>query len=221
MRRHLLLCAVLPLAACGSFTTPAAVRLADGTTMIGTTTAAISGGHFEVATADQSLTCSGTYDALDTTPTISVPVICSDGRYGRATVTRARDGLSGRGTVEVSDGQIGQVAFGNNAGLVLQPPPATQPSVAAAEPPLIDRTYYPPPPVSAVAMPAHGASGRTSYPSTAPSATSSSSARLSSRPRATQPVRSSSRSGYIRGPRGGCYYINRNGNKTYVDRSLC
>lgn len=26
---------------------------------------------------------------------------------------------------------------------------------------------------------------------------------------------------YIRGPRGGCYYINRNGNKTYVDRSLC
>src|SRR5690606_8410013 len=26
---------------------------------------------------------------------------------------------------------------------------------------------------------------------------------------------------YIRGPRGGCYYINRNGNKTYVDRSFC
>lgn len=26
---------------------------------------------------------------------------------------------------------------------------------------------------------------------------------------------------YIRGPRGGCYYINRSGNKTYVDRSLC
>lgn len=26
---------------------------------------------------------------------------------------------------------------------------------------------------------------------------------------------------YIRGPRGGCYYINRNGNKTYVDRRFC
>jgi hypothetical protein len=26
---------------------------------------------------------------------------------------------------------------------------------------------------------------------------------------------------YILGPRGGCYYINSNGNKTYVDRSLC
>lgn len=41
------------------------------------------------------------------------------------------------------------------------------------------------------------------------------------RQRASQPYRSSSRSGYIRGPRGGCYYINRNGNKTYVSRSLC
>jgi uncharacterized protein YgiM (DUF1202 family) len=27
--------------------------------------------------------------------------------------------------------------------------------------------------------------------------------------------------GYIRGPRGGCYYINSRGNKTYVDRGLC
>lgn len=26
---------------------------------------------------------------------------------------------------------------------------------------------------------------------------------------------------YIRGPRGGCYYINSNGNKIYVDRSVC
>ena len=26
---------------------------------------------------------------------------------------------------------------------------------------------------------------------------------------------------YITGKRAGCYYINRNGNKTYVDRSLC
>ena len=26
---------------------------------------------------------------------------------------------------------------------------------------------------------------------------------------------------YIRGSRGGCYYINRNGNKTYISRSLC
>jgi hypothetical protein len=35
------------------------------------------------------------------------------------------------------------------------------------------------------------------------------------------PVKRSSGRQYIRGPRGGCYYINSNGNKTYVDRSLC
>lgn len=34
------------------------------------------------------------------------------------------------------------------------------------------------------------------------------------------PVRTESRR-YIRGPRGGCYYINSNGNKSYVSRSLC
>ena len=28
-------------------------------------------------------------------------------------------------------------------------------------------------------------------------------------------------SGFITGPRGGCYFINGNGNKSYVDRSLC
>lgn len=44
--------------------------------------------------------------------------------------------------------------------------------------------------------------------------------RAPSQPRATQPSRSYGRT-YVRGPRGGCYYINRNGNKTYVDRSMC
>ena len=37
----------------------------------------------------------------------------------------------------------------------------------------------------------------------------------------TGPRRSSGGRTLHRGPRGGCYYINSNGNKTYVDRSLC
>lgn len=46
------------------------------------------------------------------------------------------------------------------------------------------------------------------------------------RPLASSGSSSSSRSSgggrvYIRGPRGGCYYINGNGNKTYVDHSFC
>jgi membrane-bound ClpP family serine protease len=32
---------------------------------------------------------------------------------------------------------------------------------------------------------------------------------------------SSGNGGYIRGPRGGCYYINSKGNKVYVDHSYC
>jgi hypothetical protein len=41
-------------------------------------------------------------------------------------------------------------------------------------------------------------------------------------PRRTNSSKSSSSSrNYIRGPRGGCYYINSNGNTTYVDRSMC
>jgi hypothetical protein len=36
-----------------------------------------------------------------------------------------------------------------------------------------------------------------------------------------KPTRNARRSNLIRGPRGGCYYINSHGNKTYVDRNLC
>jgi len=36
-----------------------------------------------------------------------------------------------------------------------------------------------------------------------------------------KPYRSRKTRTYHRGPRGGCYYINSNGNKTYVARSMC
>jgi hypothetical protein len=36
-----------------------------------------------------------------------------------------------------------------------------------------------------------------------------------------QPARSTSGRVYIRGPRGGCYYISDSGSKVYVDRSVC
>lgn len=39
--------------------------------------------------------------------------------------------------------------------------------------------------------------------------------------KSSQPKTRNSGRRYIRGPRGGCYYINSNGNKIYVDRSLC
>jgi|ERR1043165_496322 hypothetical protein len=36
-----------------------------------------------------------------------------------------------------------------------------------------------------------------------------------------QPTRSTADRVYIRGPRGGCYYISGSGSKVYVDRSVC
>jgi hypothetical protein len=45
--------------------------------MRGTATASVSGGSFSVSNG--SLACGGDYSALDTSPTISIPVLCSDG----------------------------------------------------------------------------------------------------------------------------------------------
>lgn len=40
-------------------------------------------------------------------------------------------------------------------------------------------------------------------------------------PTPVQPIRRSESNGYIRGPRGGCYYLSGSGRKVYVDRGLC
>lgn len=112
------------LAGCGSITVPAAVKTSRGETLIGTTTAALSGGTFDVS--GPGLRCAGNYDALDTRPTISVPFHCSDGRTGLLTVTRTSDGQAGSGTAQMSDGTTARVAFGRLSSTVLQPayPPA-------------------------------------------------------------------------------------------------
>lgn len=184
MKRYMLLMLAPILSGCGSITLPAAVRMQDGTTLLGTTTAATSGGTFSVSATDRSMTCNGTYDPFDLSPTISVPVLCSDGRYANAIVTRAPDGRSGRGSAILSDGTSAQVAFGNNA----------LTTVSQANPDIF------------------------------PSATSASTLRRASitSPSHTSPMhREQSYRRYYTGPRGGCYYINSNGNKTYVEHSYC
>lgn len=113
---------VLPplLASCGSLTVPAAVKMDNGEALIGTTTAAVSGGTFTVNNPSGAVGCSGTYDPLDTRPVLSTPFRCSDGRYGTITVLRSPDGRGGSGTVALADGGRGRVAFGDQAARVLQ-----------------------------------------------------------------------------------------------------
>ncbi|MBB4103578.1 hypothetical protein GGQ66_002136 [Rhizobium borbori] len=112
----------LALQSCGSITVPAAVKMDSGEAYVGTTTAAISGGTFQVTATSGVVTCSGTYDAFDTNPVISAPVRCSDGRYGTITVLRNPDMRGGSGTVTLANGSHGRVAFGRNASSVLSAP---------------------------------------------------------------------------------------------------
>ena len=114
--RRVILCAFgLALAGC-AVTEPVAVvsKGIAGGIMRGTTTASLSGGSFSVSNG--ALTCGGDYNALDTSPTISIPVLCSDGRKGIIIATRDYSGMSGGGHFTLNDGTTGDFMFGTAAG---------------------------------------------------------------------------------------------------------
>ncbi|WP_205600368.1 hypothetical protein [Sphingobacterium luzhongxinii] len=83
----------------------------------------------------------------------------------------------------------------------------------------INNKNKPPAKTSAAANTYGIASSSSTKTTSSPSRTSTSSRSYQSS-RASNTRKSLSRT-YIRGPRGGCYYINSNGGKTYVDRSMC
>lgn len=98
-----------------SVTEPVAVisKEVPGGVMRGTTTASLSGGSFNVSSG--ALSCGGTYNALDTSPTLSIPVLCNDGRKGIITATREASGTSGGGHFSLTDGTTGDFMFGEAA----------------------------------------------------------------------------------------------------------
>ena len=100
---------LLLVAAC-TVTEPVVVIGKNGEILRGTTTASLSGGSFYVS--DGKLTCGGSYNSMDTSPTISMPVTCSDGRRGIVIVTRDNSGTSGAGTVRLTDGSEATFMFG-------------------------------------------------------------------------------------------------------------
>lgn len=99
-----------------TITEPVAVISKDipGGIMRGTTTASLSGGSFSVSNG--TLSCGGDYNALDQSPTISIPVLCNDGRKGIITATRDYSGTSGGGHFTLTDGTTGDFMFGTAAG---------------------------------------------------------------------------------------------------------
>ena len=112
--RMLLLSALLSLlgltcTAC-SITEPVVVIGENGQILKGTVTATLSGGSFTAT--DGRLTCGGSYDSSDVSTTITMPVLCSDGRKGIVIATRDNNGTSGAGTVRMTDGSEATFMFG-------------------------------------------------------------------------------------------------------------
>lgn len=70
----------------------------------------LSGGVFAISGG--SLTCNGTYDGLDSSVTITIPIRCNDGRTGIVSATRQKGGRGGGGPFTLSDGTTGQFIFG-------------------------------------------------------------------------------------------------------------
>lgn len=102
------------LGACGEIAVPVTGEI-GGNLAQGQATARLSGeGTFDVATLD-GLTCTGVYDALDTSPTITAPTTCSDGRTGKLIITRSMNGLSGTVIGRLSDGTEARFVFGDVA----------------------------------------------------------------------------------------------------------
>lgn len=171
----------------------------DGQALTGTTTAAVSGGHFEVSAPGGTLTCKGNYDALDTRPVMTTPVTCSDGRYGTVTVIRTPDGMAGTGTVTLASGERGSVGFGREASSVLTRPAQQFASVGS-------EAGNCPTPESIAADGKRCGARAAGYQGNI--------YQTYRRPAASYRT-------YYRGPRGGCYYLTAGGSKVYVDRGEC
>lgn len=112
MRSALLLPALLLLVGC-SVTEQVVVIGANGLTLRGTATGAIDGGSFTVT--DGKLTCGGSYNSWSLEETITMPVLCSDGRKGIVISTRDSSGTSGHGRVRLTDGTTADFIFGPSA----------------------------------------------------------------------------------------------------------
>lgn len=70
----------------------------------------LSGGTFAVAGG--GVRCAGSYDGLDMSRTITVPILCNDGRKGLVTATRNNAGNGGGGRFTLTDGTTGDFIFG-------------------------------------------------------------------------------------------------------------
>lgn len=96
----------------GDIVLPVSAKMDSGETFKGSTIASQGSGRFLVQSSRRSVKCFGTYDLKDRRPTVTLPVKCSDGRTGKAEVTRTPDLMSAWGEVKLSDGSTGRLTVG-------------------------------------------------------------------------------------------------------------
>lgn len=115
MHRNFAVAALLVVTACASqVSLPIVGQLSTGETIQGTNLVDISSGVglFEVFTLN-GLQCSGQYNAMETTSTISIPVACNNGATGSVLATRDATSAAGTATAKLSNGVTGRFLFGN------------------------------------------------------------------------------------------------------------
>jgi hypothetical protein len=117
MRKKIVALCLLALGGCADITQPVAAIGESGEIYRGSVTASLTdGGSFIVSRGD--VRCSGNYDAFTTSQTVSFPVICTDGRRGLGTAIRDASGVTGSGTIRMSDGGNWTFVFGPSAAIM-------------------------------------------------------------------------------------------------------
>lgn len=101
------------VAGCADLRVPVTGQFGGGIAAGGEATARWSGeGDFWIQ-VPAGPRCSGKYNSLDSSPTIVVPITCTDGRRGETVITRQMNGLSGTAIATLNDGTKGQFVFGD------------------------------------------------------------------------------------------------------------
>jgi hypothetical protein len=116
--RDAAVCAALTTSLVGcanSLTVPVAVvtKAVPGGIMRGSNTVSGLDASFEVS--DGKFSCAGSYSLGNPSATITIPVLCNDGRKGLVTATRDYGGMSGGGRFTLNDGTTGDFIFGTAA----------------------------------------------------------------------------------------------------------
>lgn len=114
LSQFLALAALVFVGACSDVTQPVVAIDNNGRVLKGTATARADGqGSYTMTNG--KVTCTGNYNAYDTSVTIPLSILCDNGMTGIGSATRTASGMSGSGTFTSSDGATWRFVFGADA----------------------------------------------------------------------------------------------------------